>query len=80
MWQDRNVYQSGYFVVDGNAGLRKYRSVKADHLTDVRILSDESSVEIFINDGEYVFSTRYYPEEPGIYIEALGAEIRVYEL
>lgn len=59
---------------------RKYRSVKADHLTDVRILSDESSVEIFINDGEYVFSTRYYPEEPGIYIEAPGAEIRVYEL
>ena len=47
-------------------------------LTDVRILTDESSVEVFVNDGEYVFSTRYYPEEAGIRIEAEGAKIRLY--
>ena len=51
-----------------------------DHVTDVRILSDESSVEIFVNDGAYVFSTRYYPEEPGICIEAEGADIRLYRI
>ena len=59
---------------------RKCRSVEIDHLTDVRILSDESSVEIFVNDGAYVFSTRYYPEEPGICIEAEGADIRLYRI
>ena len=59
---------------------RKCRSVEIDHLTDVRILADESSVEIFVNDGAYVFSTRYYPEEPGIRIEAEGADIRLYSI
>lgn len=57
---------------------RKLRYVDIDHLTDVKILADESSVEVFINDGEYVFSTRYYPEKPGICVEAEGAEIRLY--
>ena len=59
---------------------RKNRYVEMDHVTDVRILSDESSVEIFVNDGAYVFSTRYYPEEPGICIEAEGADIRLYRI
>lgn len=59
---------------------RKSRSVEIDHLTDVRILADESSVEIFVNEGAYVFSTRYYPEELGISIEAEGAEIRLYRI
>lgn len=59
---------------------RRIRCVEMDHVTDVRILSDESSVEIFVNDGAYVFSTRYYPEEPGICIEAEGAEIRLYRI
>ena len=59
---------------------RKIRCAEMDHVTDVRILSDESSVEIFVNDGAYVFSTRYYPEEPGICIEAEGADIRLYRI
>lgn len=59
---------------------RKSRSVEIDHLTDVRILADESSVEIFVNEGAYVFSTRYYPEEPGVSIGAEGAEIRLYRI
>ena len=59
---------------------RKSRSVEIDHLTDVRILADESSVEIFVNEGAYVFSTRYYPEEPGVSIEAEGAEISLYKI
>ena len=57
---------------------RTRRYVDMDCLTDVRILTDESSVEVFVNDGEYVFSTRYYPEEAGIRIEAEGAKIRLY--
>ncbi len=59
---------------------RKSRSVEIDHLTDATILADESSVEIFVNEGAYVFSTRYYPEEPGVSIEAEGAEISLYKI
>ena len=59
---------------------RRVRYADMNTVTDVRILADESSVEVFVNDGEYVFSTRYYPEEPGIRIEAEGALIQVYEL
>lgn len=49
-------------------------------LRNVRILADESSVEVFINDGEYVFSTRYYPKEYAIEICAQNAQIRVSEI
>ena len=59
---------------------RTRRSVETDHVSDVRILADESSVEIFVNDGVYVFSTRYYPGEPGLRVDAEGAKIRVSEL
>ena len=59
---------------------RTRRYVKTDHVTDVRILTDESSVEVFVNDGEYVFSTRFYPEIPGIRIDADGAQIKIYEI
>ena len=59
---------------------RTRRSVETDHVSDVRILADESSVEIFVNDGAYVFSTRYYPEETGLRVDAEGAKIRVSEL
>lgn len=59
---------------------RRVRYADMNTVTDVRILADESSVEVFVNEGEYVFSTRYYPEEPGIRIKAEGALIQVYEL
>lgn len=59
---------------------RRMRYADMNTVTDVRILADESSVEVFVNEGEYVFSTRYYPEESRIRIEAEGALIQVYEL
>ena len=39
-----------------------------------------SSVEVFINDGEGVFSTRYYPKEYVAQIKALDAEITFWDL
>ena len=49
-------------------------------LTDVKILADISSVEVFLNGGEYVFTTRYYPKKPGICVDAHDAEIRFWEI
>ncbi len=51
----------------GESGMgRKSRTVKLDALDNLRILADTSSVEIFANGGEEVFSSRYYPDESSV--------------
>ena len=38
---------------------RSMRYVEVEEVENLKILADTSSVEVFVNDGEYVFSTRY---------------------
>ena len=59
---------------------RGRRYVELDTLENMKILTDISSVEVFLNDGQYVFSTRYYPEKADIRIKAPGAEILFKEI
>lgn len=40
---------------------RKKRQVKIPAINRIQVLGDYSSLEIFINDGEYVLTTRIYP-------------------
>lgn len=50
---------------DAAAGIGRGRSVRrarVSELTGVRILVDTSLAEIYLNRGEIVFTTRYYPE------------------
>lgn len=54
---------------------RDCRYVETDKVENIRIIADLSSVEVFVNDGEYVFSTRYYPEKYSIDVQAEGADI-----
>ena len=63
----------GRTSVSAGRGIR-YADIEA--VENVTILTDVSSVEVFVNNGEYVFSTRYYPEKSCIYIEADGADIK----
>ncbi|WP_067838395.1 glycoside hydrolase family 32 protein [Amphibacillus sediminis] len=51
---------------------RNKRSVLVESLTQLHIFSDTSSLEIFINDGEYVMTTRLYPLEGQDKIEFSG--------
>ena len=39
----------------------------------VRVVGDRSSLEIFLNDGAAVFSTRYYPAPGDVSIKLTGA-------
>lgn len=39
---------------------RNVRRLKIQKVNDIRILADTSLAEIYINSGEYVFTTRYY--------------------
>ena len=58
--------QNGIFILqflnDSGCG-RRVRKAKIDELRNIRILKDVSMLEIYINDGEYVFTTRYYPKK-----------------
>lgn len=59
---------------------RSMRYVETIEVKNLKILADTSSVEVFVNDGEYVFSTRYYPEEYKVKAEAKNAEITLYKI
>ena len=58
-------WQSGVFILqflsDSGCG-RTMRKAKIAELRNIRILKDVSMLEIYINDGEYVFTTRYFPD------------------
>ena len=55
---------------------RGLRYVELERLENVRILADVSSAEVFLNNGEYVFTTRYYPERASVRVEAEGAGLK----
>ena len=55
---------------------RGLRYVELERLESVRILADMSSAEVFLNNGEYVFTTRYYPDKPCVCVEAEESEIK----
>ena len=59
---------------------RDCRYVETDEVTNIRVIADVSSVEVFVNDGEYVFSTRYYPDKYSINVQAEGADICLAEI
>ncbi len=59
---------------------RDCRHVETDEVTNIRVIADVSSVEVFVNDGEYVFSTRYYPDKYSINVQAEGADICLAEI
>lgn len=72
-----------YFISQDKTSLsagRSMRYVEVDEVKDLKILADRSSVEVFVNDGEYVFSTRYYPENHKLLAEAVEAQIRLSEI
>ena len=59
---------------------RKVRYERLDELRNVRIVGDVSSIEIFVNDGELTFSTRYYPREYGVHVEIPGSQITLWDI
>ena len=65
--QNRNSVSAG----------RGLRYAEMGNVENVRILTDVSSVEVFINDGQYVFTTRYYPRRFCLSVEAEGADIAI---
>ena len=59
---------------------RTVRWEPVDEVRNVRIVGDVSSVEVFVNDGALVFSTRIYPEAYGVTVDAPGANVTYHTL
>ena len=63
---------------------RTNRSVSLDKLNNFRVLCDTSSLEIFINNGEEVFTTRFYPTKDNVGIKLSGENLKgsicIYEM
>lgn len=71
----RITYQDQLFTLDITAcGCgRTTRSVQLTKLQDLHIFSDTSSLELFLNDGSEVFTTRIYPSRPRcVKLETVG--------
>ena len=61
---------------------RSIRRAKTDGVKQIRILADTSAVEIYVNGGEYVFTTRYYPLEQNVSVQVdwKDAQIQMWEM
>lgn len=70
-------YTDGILTLDmGDSSFgRDIRQVKIDKIKDLRIYSDKSSLEIFINEGEYVLTSRVYSEKAGFYSNDLNFDL-----
>ena len=71
------------FTDEGRASAGCGRTVRwepVEEVRNVRIVGDVSSVEVFVNDGALVFSTRIYPEAYGVTVDAPGASVTYHTL
>lgn len=55
---------------------RKVRKAQINELRNIRFLVDTSAAEIYLNDGETVFSTRYYPDREDLLLKIRGGKFK----
>ena len=59
---------------------RTVRNAEIDSVRNIRVIADMSSIEVYINDGEAVMSTRSYPDNDSIKLEVNGFEAQVWDI
>lgn len=69
------------FLNDTGAG-RTLRRAKVERLEDIRIIMDTSAVEVYVNHGSTVFTSRYYPknERAAVRVECEKSRNTIWEL
>ncbi len=68
------------FDNDKAGGLRKVRRAVVPECCDLRIIADKSSLEIYLNDGRTVLSTRMYPEGDSVEVVFRGINAEIFKL
>ncbi len=66
------------FTDESTGSGRTVRRARIDKCRNMRMIADMSSLEIYMNDGRTVFSTRYYPAEEKIKLAAEGLSGEIY--
>lgn len=61
---------------------RTLRRIPLEHLSRIQLFCDTSSIEVFANDGEAVFSSRFYaePEDSAFSVTVKKADVTVWKL
>lgn len=62
------------------AGRTERKAVLDAPCRSLRVVGDASSLEIFLNDGAAVLSTRYYPAAGKVAVQLCGAGSTLYSL
>ena len=80
-------YQDGDVILTLSEKAGAGRKVRKAHvpsgvIESIRVLADTTAVEIYVNGGEVVFATRYYPEtqEQAVKVEAVECDGKIYVL
>ena len=70
------------FIDEDIAAGRTQRSIRLKELSDLRVIVDGSTVEIYLNDGRVVFSTRWFPASERLTLSStfVAANSRAYSL
>ena len=70
------------FIDKVTAAGRNQRSIELKQLSDLRVIVDGSTVEIYLNDGRVVFSTRWFPASERLTLNStfVAANSRAYSL
>ena len=63
------------FVDDAVGCGRTARTAPCADLRDLRVLVDSSAVEVFVNDGELAFATRWFPRSRSLTIDEKGQSL-----
>lgn len=73
----------GIFTIrfdEGTGFGRTVRRVKTAKCHDLRMIADMSSMEIYLDNGRYVMSTRFYPSDSRVKLKLDGLNARLYML
>lgn len=68
------------FADDNLGGGRTERKLFLDKCCDIRLIADKSSVEIYLDGGRKVLSSRFYPETDDISVHAEGFDAVIFKL
>ena len=70
------------FIDEDTAAGRTQRSIRLKELSELRLIIDGSTVEIYLNDGRVVFSTRWFPASERLTLSStfVAANSRAYSL
>lgn len=72
-WSNGTVRIS--FVDDAVGCGRSERSASCGSVRKLRVLIDSSAIEVFVNEGEATFSTRWFPRSPSLTIVERGPSL-----